>query len=87
MGNRAKNDFFTQLKNKAPLAVDKASHGGHDVMESVESFSLQETFNDIKEKTEETWNSSLKVVRNNPVKSLAIALSLGLAAGYLFKRR
>ena len=50
-------------------------------------FPMAETFKQIKSKTVEAYDSSIQVVRENPVKSLAVALGVGLATGYLLKRR
>ena len=48
---------------------------------------VERTFRDLKVKTEEAYESSIHMVQENPVKSIAIALGLGMAAGYLLKRR
>lgn len=80
------NDFKSQVKQKTPLAVDQAS-SRHGSSSSEMHFPMEETFKQIKEKTTEAYDSSIQVVRQNPVKSLAIALGLGVAAGYLLKRR
>jgi ElaB/YqjD/DUF883 family membrane-anchored ribosome-binding protein len=78
------NEFKPQVKNKAPLAVDQ----GQKHSSSYEShFPMEDTFKQIRTKTTEAYDSSIQVVRQNPVKSLAIALGIGAAAGYLLKRR
>lgn len=79
------SDFKTQVKQKSPLAVDQA--GRHNATLSEVHFPMEETFRQIKNKTVEAYDSSIQVVRQNPVKSLAIAMGLGVAAGYLLKRR
>ena len=85
METAATNDFKSQVKQKSPLAVDQAS-SRHSSSSEVH-FPMEETFKQIKNKTAEAYDSSIQVVRQNPVKSLAIALGLGVAAGYLLKRR
>lgn len=80
------NDFKTQVKQKSPLAVDQAA-SKHGTSSSEIHFPMEETFKQIKTKTAEAYDSSIQVVRKNPVKSLAIALGLGVAAGYLLKRK
>jgi ElaB/YqjD/DUF883 family membrane-anchored ribosome-binding protein len=79
------NDFKTQNKIKLPLAVDQSSK--HSSMSHESHFPMEETFNQIKTKTVDAYDSSIQTVKRNPVKSLAIALGLGVAAGYLLKRR
>jgi ElaB/YqjD/DUF883 family membrane-anchored ribosome-binding protein len=48
---------------------------------------MEDSFKQIKSKTIEAYDSSLQTVRQNPIKSLAVALGLGVAAGYLLKRK
>lgn len=79
------NEFKSQLKNKSPLAVDQSQRHAQSAHDS--HFPMEETFNQIKAKTTEAYDTSIQVVRQNPVKSLAIALGIGAAAGYLLKRR
>jgi ElaB/YqjD/DUF883 family membrane-anchored ribosome-binding protein len=79
-------DFKNQVKQKIPLAVDQTGKVTHSTHESG-IFPIAETFKEIRAKTAEAYDSSIQVVRKNPVKSLAVALGLGLAAGYLLKRR
>ena len=85
METAATNEFKPQMKPKSPLAVDQAAKHSQSAHES--SFPMSETFNQIKTKTVEAYDSSIQVVRQNPVKSLAVALGLGVAAGYLLRRR
>ena len=47
---------------------------------------IPEAFDQMKSKTVEAYDSSIKVVRRNPVKSLAAAAGIGLAIGYLVKK-
>jgi ElaB/YqjD/DUF883 family membrane-anchored ribosome-binding protein len=80
------NDFKEQVIQKIPLEVDHSLKEARSMLESIEK-PLEETYNKIKTRTVEAYDSSIQVVRQNPVKSLAIALGVGLAAGYLLKRR
>lgn len=86
METASTNDFKTQVKQKSPLAVDQAG-SRHSSSSSEVHFPMEETFKQIKAKTAEAYDSSIQIVRQNPVKSLAIAVGLGVAAGYLLKRR
>jgi ElaB/YqjD/DUF883 family membrane-anchored ribosome-binding protein len=72
-------------KSKSPLLVDQANRHGFSEHDSV--FPITETFNQLRTKTVEAYDSSIQVVRRNPVKSLAVAIGLGVAAGYFLKRR
>lgn len=86
METTATNEFKSQVKPKSPLAVDQAA-SRHSTSSSEIHFPMEETFKQIKTKTVEAYDSSIQMVRQNPVKSLAIALGLGVAAGYFLKRR
>jgi ElaB/YqjD/DUF883 family membrane-anchored ribosome-binding protein len=79
------NEFKPQVKSKSPLAVDQSQKHNSSSYET--HFPMEETFKQIRAKTTEAYDSSIQVVRQNPVKSLAIALGIGAAAGYLLKRR
>lgn len=65
---------------------DEAMKASHTMFESLEK-PLEETYNKIKTKTVNAYDSSIQVVRQNPVKSLAVAFGIGLATGYLLKHR
>jgi ElaB/YqjD/DUF883 family membrane-anchored ribosome-binding protein len=84
--NENAKEFKDQVSQKIPLAVDHSIKEARSMLESIEK-PIEETYNKIKTKTVEAYDSSIHVVRQNPVKSLAIALGVGVAAGYLLKRR
>jgi ElaB/YqjD/DUF883 family membrane-anchored ribosome-binding protein len=69
--------------NKFEDEAMKASRTFYDSIEKP----LEETYNQIKTKTIDAYDSSIQVVRQNPVKSLAVALGIGVAAGYLLRHR
>jgi ElaB/YqjD/DUF883 family membrane-anchored ribosome-binding protein len=71
---------------KIPLSVDHTMKTSHSLFESIEK-PIEETYDKLKTKTVDAYNSSIQVVRHNPVKSLATALGLGMVAGYFLKRR
>lgn len=71
---------------KIPVKIDHAVKESRSMFESIEK-PIEETYNKIKAKTVDVYDSSIEVVRENPVKSLAVALGVGLAAGYLLRRR
>lgn len=48
---------------------------------------IQKTWEEFESMTEEAYNSSLHVIRNNPAKSVALAFGVGLAAGYFLSRK
>lgn len=48
---------------------------------------MEEAYYKVKTSTIDAYDSSIQVVRRNPVKSLAIALGVGVAAGYFLKSR
>jgi len=81
----ATNDFKAQSKSKSPLAVDQSQRDGQSSFES--HFPMEETFNQIKQRTSDAYDSSIQLVKRNPLSSIAIALGVGAAAGYLLKRR
>jgi ElaB/YqjD/DUF883 family membrane-anchored ribosome-binding protein len=80
-----KNEFKNQGKSSSPLAIDAAARSGQH--ESGIHFPMEENFKQIKDKTVEAYDSSLQSLRQNPIKSIAIALGLGVAAGYFLKRK
>lgn len=80
------NEFKNQTPPKIPLDIDRTRRGARSTFDS-NDFPMTETFKQIKSKTVEAYDSSIQVVRENPVKSLAVALVVGLATGYLLKRR
>jgi ElaB/YqjD/DUF883 family membrane-anchored ribosome-binding protein len=84
--NENAKEFKDQVSQKIPLAVDHSIKEARSMLESIEK-PIEETYNKIKTKTVEAYDSSIHVVQQNPVKSLAIALGVGVAAGYLLKRR
>jgi len=47
-------------------------------------FPMEETLKQIKTKTVEAYDSSVQLVRRNPIKSVAVALGVGALAGYFF---
>jgi ElaB/YqjD/DUF883 family membrane-anchored ribosome-binding protein len=65
---------------------DEAMKVSHTLFDSIEK-PLEETYNQIKTKTVDAYDSSIQMVRQNPVKSLAVALGIGVAAGYLLRHR
>jgi ElaB/YqjD/DUF883 family membrane-anchored ribosome-binding protein len=79
------SDFKNQPKAKSPLAVDQVNR--HEVSSMEKNLTMEERLNLIRSKTAETYNSSIQLVRRNPVKSMALALGVGAAVGYLLKRR
>lgn len=83
--NASVNEFKDQV-SKTPVAVDHAMKMTHSMFDSIEK-PIEETYNKIKTKTVDTYDSSMQMVRRNPVKSLAIAIGVGALTGYLLKRR
>lgn len=83
--NQKTNEFKPQTKTKSPLAVDQSPRNKTSIVSGL--FPLEETYNQIKSKTLESYDSSLQMVKRNPIRSLALALGVGAAAGYLLKRR
>ncbi len=83
--NASVNEFKDHV-SKIPVSVDHAMKTSHSMFESIEK-PLEETYNKIKTKTVDTYDSSIQMVRQNPVKSLAIAIGVGALTGYLLKRR
>jgi ElaB/YqjD/DUF883 family membrane-anchored ribosome-binding protein len=84
--NESIKDFKDQVTHKVPLAVDHSIKEARSLFESIER-PIEETYGKLKKTTVEAYDSSIHTVRENPVKSLAIALGVGVAAGYLLKRR
>ena len=80
-------EFKDQGMSKNPLDVERTTNGASRFMTESSDFPIAETFKQMKSKTVEVYDSSIQVVRENPVKSMALALGLGLATGYLMKRR
>lgn len=80
------NEFKDQLNTKNPLKVDHSRTDMSSYFDSIEK-PLEEAYDKIKSESIHAYDSSIKIVRQNPVKSLAMALGVGLAAGYLLKRR
>lgn len=80
MGTVAAHDFKNKLESKLPPVPDREP--------AIEMhFPMEETFTEIKSKTTEVYDSSIQLVRKNPIKSLAVALGVGVATGYFLKRR
>jgi len=84
--DRSVNEVKDQAMPKIPLAVDHAVKEGRNMFSSMEK-PLEETYDKIKTRTVEAYDSSIQYVRQNPVRSLAVALGVGLATGYILKRR
>lgn len=80
------NDYKNQMKAKSPLmAVNESAK--HNQSTPERHFPKEDTFKKISNKTIEAYDSSISVIRRNPLTSMALALALGATAGYLLKRR
>lgn len=80
METAATHDFKNKLESKFPPIPDREP--------AIEMhFPMEETFSEIKSKTTEAYDSSIQLIRKNPIRSLAIALGIGVATGYFLKRR
>lgn len=79
------NEYKSQMKNKSPLPIDQASKSHPQSFGS--HYPLEERVAQVKNKTIQAYSSSVNLVRNNPIKSMAVALGLGMAVGYIMKKR
>ena len=79
------SEFKSQMKNKSPLPIDQS------VNQQLSSFRshhpLEDSVKQVKTKTIEAYSSSVNLVKNNPLKSVAVALGLGMAVGYIMKKK
>jgi ElaB/YqjD/DUF883 family membrane-anchored ribosome-binding protein len=89
MENVATNDFKSQqMKGKLPLvAVNEAnkqtqSGSGHE-----RHFPKEDILKSMTSKSAEAYDSTVQVVKRNPITSLAVAAAVGVAAGYFLRRR
>lgn len=79
------NEYKSQMKNKSPLPIDQAGKGHQQAFGT--HYPLEEKVVQVKNKTIQAYSSSVNLVRNNPIKSVALALGLGVAVGYIMKKR
>lgn len=79
------NEFKSQMKNKSPLAIDQTERQQHQSFGS--HYPLEESVKQARTKTIQAYSQSVTLVKNNPLKSVVAALGLGLAVGYIMKRR
>ena len=70
------SDYKSQMASKVPPHMTSAEHG-----------SIGESIHHMKDQTVQAYNSSIEIVRRNPVKSLATALGLGVIVGLVARRR
>lgn len=86
METSATNDYKNQMKNKSPLmAVNEPAKHNHATTER--HFQQEDTLKKLSNKTIEAYDSSISVIRRNPMASIAVALAVGATAGYFLKRR
>jgi ElaB/YqjD/DUF883 family membrane-anchored ribosome-binding protein len=84
--NPSVNESRGESMSKIPLAVDHAIKSSQSLFESMEK-PMEDAYSKMKTKTIDAYDSSIQVVKYNPIRSLAIALGVGALAGYLLKRR
>jgi ElaB/YqjD/DUF883 family membrane-anchored ribosome-binding protein len=78
-----KND----LSKKADSFVKRASNVGHDLMESDFGNQLSNRWQEIRDRGEDVYSSSVEVVRRYPLAAISTALAVGIMTGMILKRR
>jgi ElaB/YqjD/DUF883 family membrane-anchored ribosome-binding protein len=79
--------------NKAKISVKPASqsesikHEAHKIMDAPLSETIANKVEWLKEETMDTYDSSIQLIRKNPVTSIAVATGVGIVIGMFFKKR
>lgn len=86
--NPTTTDVKNQMNGKtAATMTEQMKKAGNKLLESPVAEELVETFHGLQDRTVETYESSVELVRRNPVRSLAVAVGIGFLAGWILKRR
>lgn len=96
MKHNGGSDLSHELKQLAAEAEALAGDSGEDMSEKARDIRdrlasllevVQETVGDLEERATEGLKEVDKSIRNNPYPAIAIAVGVGLAAGFLLKRK
>jgi|GEM_PF-3493398 len=78
-----KNDF----QKKADGLTPKAKSVSERLLDSDLGDQVAEKWGQIRERSEDVYNSSVEVVRRHPLATVSTALAVGVLAGMILKRR
>lgn len=85
-----KNDISKKadtFANKGDTLAQKAKHLGEDILDSDFGSQVTEKWGQIRDRSEDVYNSSVEVVRRHPLATVSTALAVGVLAGMILKRR
>lgn len=81
------NDYKKTMNKQATHAVDSIKNAGENFVDSSLGHQIADTAKEYKERTVEFYDSTLERVRANPFPAIAIALGLGVVAGFALRGR
>jgi ElaB/YqjD/DUF883 family membrane-anchored ribosome-binding protein len=85
-----KNDLSRKadsITSKADNFATKAKNAGEQILDSDFGGQLTEKWGQIRDRSEDVYNSSVEVVRRHPLATVSTALAVGILTGMILKRR
>lgn len=83
-----KNQFnakANQVADKASHVVDRVKRAGESLLDSPVAEQFSDKMADFRDRSVEAYDSSIELVRRNPVASIATALGIGVIAGLAWR--